>query len=122
MTILYAEKTDISNAMDNAKHKPQSASAEVKLAELKRRLLEISDLRAAGALLSWDQATYLPKRGATARARQGAIVSRLAHEKSIATELGNLLEELEPYATSLPYEFQRSEPCTCRATRFREGD
>jgi hypothetical protein len=76
MTILYAEKTDISNAMDNAKHKPQSASAEVKLAELKRRLLEISDLRAAGALLSWDQATYLPERGAPARARQGAIVSR----------------------------------------------
>ena len=122
MTILYSEKTDISNGMDNAKHKPQSASAEVKLAELKRRLLEISDLRAAVALLSWDQATYLPKRGATARARQGAIVSRLAHEKSIAIELGNLLEELESYATSLPYEFRRSEPCTCRATRFREGD
>src|SRR5215470_18014815 len=98
------KKTDTSNAMDNAKHKPQSASAEVKLAELKRRLLEISDLRAASALLSWDQATYLPKHGATARARQGAIVSRLAHEKSIATELGNLLEELEPYAASLPYE------------------
>ena len=108
MTILYAERTDISNAMDNAKHKPESASAKVKLAELKRRLLEISDLRAAGALLSWDQATYLPERGAPARARQGAIVSRLAHEKSIATELGNLLEELEPYATSLPYEFKEA--------------
>ena len=99
--------------MDNAKHKPQSASAEVKLAELKRRLLEISDLRAAGALLSWDQATYLPKRGATARARQGAIVSRLAHEKSIATELGNLLEELEPYATSLPYESEARQRVRC---------
>jgi Zn-dependent M32 family carboxypeptidase len=47
--------------MDNAKHKPQPASAKVKLAELKRRLMEISDLRAAGALLAWDQATYLPK-------------------------------------------------------------
>src|SRR5262249_11920418 len=86
------------------KHKPQSASAEVKLAELKRRLLEISDLRAASALLSWDQATYLPKHGATARARQSAIVSRLAHEKSVAPQLGKLLEELEPYAASLPYE------------------
>src|SRR6476659_10799357 len=97
-----------SDAMDNAKHKPQSASANAKLAELKRSLLEISDLRAAGALLSWDQATYLPKRGAAARARQGAIVSRLAHEKSIATELGNLLEELEPYATSLPYKSEEA--------------
>jgi len=31
--------------------------AEMKLAELKLRLLEISDLAAAGALLGWDQST-----------------------------------------------------------------
>jgi hypothetical protein len=59
---LNAEKTDISNTMDNAKRKPRSASAEVKHAELKRRLLEISDLRVAGALRSRDQATYMPMR------------------------------------------------------------
>ena len=82
----------------------RSASAEIKLAELRRRLLEISDLSAASALLSWDHATYMPKCGATARARHGAIVSRLAHEKSVAPELGRLLEELEPYAASLPYD------------------
>jgi carboxypeptidase Taq len=28
----------------------------------------------------------------------------LAHEKSVAPELGKLLDELEPYAASLPYE------------------
>ena len=44
----------------------------VMLGELKKRLLEINDLRAAAALLSWDHATYMPKCGATARARQGA--------------------------------------------------
>jgi carboxypeptidase Taq len=88
--------------MDNAKRRPRSASSEIKLAELKRRLLEINDLSAAGALLSWDHATYLPICGATARARQSAIVSRLAHERSVAPELGKLLEELDPYA--LPYE------------------
>lgn len=75
----------------------------VKLAELKRRLLEINDLKAARALLSWDHATYMPKCGANARARQGAIVSQLAHEKSVAPELGNLLEELEPYVANLPH-------------------
>ena len=32
-------------------------SADDKLAELKRRLLEISDLSAASSVLSWDQAT-----------------------------------------------------------------
>jgi len=83
---------------------PQSASTEIKLAELRERLLEIKDLSAASALLSWDQATYMPKCGATARARQSAIVSRLAHEKFVAPELGKLLEELEPYAANLPYD------------------
>ena len=79
-------------------------SPEIKIAELIRRLLEISDLNAASALLSWDQATYLPKRGVAARARQSAIVRRLAHEKSVDPKLGKLLDELEPYAASLPYE------------------
>ena len=46
----------------------------------------------------------MPRCGATARARQGAIVRRLAHEKSVAPELGKLLDELEPYAASLPYD------------------
>jgi len=77
-------------------------SDEIKLEELKRRLLEISDLDAAGALLDWDQATYMPKGGAAARARQGAILRRLAHERSIDPALGRLLDELSPYADSLP--------------------
>jgi carboxypeptidase Taq len=110
------KKTDISDTMDNAKREPQAASSEVKLAELKRRLLEISDLRAAGALLSWDHATYMPTRGATPRARQSAIVSRLAHEKSVAPELGKLLEELEPYAGSLSYE--SNEASLVRVARY----
>src|SRR5262245_10680692 len=54
-------------------------TAESRLAELKRRLQEASDIAAAGAVLSWDQATYMPKGGAGARARQGATLSRLAH-------------------------------------------
>jgi carboxypeptidase Taq len=91
--------------MNNARcRRPQSASTEIKLAELRGRLAEISDLSAASALLSWDQATYMPKCGATARARQGAIISQLTHEKSVAPELGKLLEELEPYAAGLPYD------------------
>src|ERR1700730_4750222 len=56
-------------------------SADTKLAELNRRLLEISDLAAAGAVLRWDQFTYMPRGGAPARARQRATLSRLAHAK-----------------------------------------
>ena len=42
-------------------------SPEAALAELKARLREISDLRSASAVLSWDQATYMPEGGADAR-------------------------------------------------------
>jgi len=79
-------------------------SAETKLAELKRRLLEIGDLNFASAVLSWDQATYMPAGGATARGRQTAILSKLAHEKSIDPALGRLLDSLEPYGEGLPNE------------------
>src|SRR5215470_14451776 len=79
-------------------------SAEDSLKELRRRLLEISDLNAAGAVLSWDQATYMPAGGATARGRQTAILSKLAHEKSIDPALGRLLDALDSYGTGLPHD------------------
>ena len=80
---------------------PNRKSTELKLAELKRRLLEISDLEAAESLLGWDHATYMPEGGAVARARQGATLSRLAHEKSVDPTLGQLLDELQPFADGL---------------------
>jgi len=70
--------------MNNTKCRREAHSAEIKLAELRQRLLEIKDLIAASALLFWDQATYMPKCGATAHAPQGASISRLTHEKSVA--------------------------------------
>jgi carboxypeptidase Taq len=87
-----------------AKPAPNRRSTELKLAELKQRLLEISDLEAAESLLGWDHATYMPEGGAVARARQGAMLSRLAHERSVDPALGRLLDELEPYAERLPYD------------------
>src|ERR1700728_1038721 len=79
-------------------------SPEVKLAEVKRRLLEISDLGFADAVLEWDQATYMPPGGAQARGRQAAMLSKIAHEKSVDPELGRLLDDVAPYADGLPYE------------------
>lgn len=79
-------------------------TSERKLEELKHRLLEIGDLGAAGAVLSWDQATYMPTGGADARARQGATLSRLAHEKSVDPSLGKLIDALSPYGETLPYD------------------
>ena len=77
---------------------------ESKLQELKARLLEISNLRGASALLAWDQSTYMPPGGTEARARQMATLGRLAHEKQVDAALGKLLDELQPYGESLPYD------------------
>ena len=74
------------------------------LEELKVRLREISDLRSAGAVLSWDQATYMPEGGGAARGRQGAVLYRLAHERAVAPALGRLIDALTPHGESLPYE------------------
>jgi carboxypeptidase Taq len=87
-----------------AKQVRTDRSAEQKLAELKTRLLEVSDLGGAGAVLSWDQATYMPKGGAAARARQGATLSRLAHEKFVDPGLGKLLDDLAPWGERLPHD------------------
>jgi carboxypeptidase Taq len=70
---------------------------------LKTHLREIYDLQNAGNLLNWDEATYMPPGGAEARGRQNALIGRLAHEKSVDPALGNLLDELQPYEESLPY-------------------
>jgi carboxypeptidase Taq len=72
------------------------------LRELRARLQEISDLSGAAAVLSWDQATYMPSGGAAARARQYARVNRLAHERMTSPALGRLIDALVPYGESLP--------------------
>ena len=77
-------------------------SDEARLVELRRRLSEIGDLGSAGAVLGWDQATYMPAGGATARARQGATLSRLAHEKAIDPALGKLIDCLALMAPPCP--------------------
>jgi Zn-dependent M32 family carboxypeptidase len=77
-------------------------TTDVKLAELRRRLAEVADLNGAGAVLVWDQATYMPAGGSALRARQGATLSRLAHEKFTDPEVGRLLDGLAAYAEGLP--------------------
>lgn len=71
---------------------------------LKARLLEINDLTSAAKLLYWDQATYMPPGGATARGRQIATLRQIAHQKLTDPELGKLLENLQPLEESLGYD------------------
>jgi len=83
------------------------------LAELKTRLLEIADLNAAASVLGWDQATYMPKGGAAARGRQGAMLRRLAHERLVDPALGRLADALAPQADRL----SEDDACLIRVVR-----
>ena len=75
-----------------------------KLQELKHRWREAHDLRAAELVLYWDQMTYMPPGGGSARARQSALLRRLAHERVTDPAIGRLLDDLQLYAASLPYD------------------
>lgn len=73
-----------------------------KLHELKVRLAEINDIKAAIALLSWDQMTFMPPGGAEARGRQLSTLERISHEKFTSPGIGTLLDELQPVLQELP--------------------
>lgn len=62
------------------------------LEQLKTRLSELTSLNEARAVLDWDMQTQMPSGGAQARARQVAILTRLAHEMFTADETRVLLE------------------------------
>ncbi|HTS18224.1 MAG TPA: carboxypeptidase M32 [Verrucomicrobiae bacterium] len=88
---------------------------EARLEELKARLAEVDDLSRAGAVLGWDQMTYMPPGGAEARGRQLATLGRLAHEKFTDARIGELLDELRPVGESMPYD--SDEAALIRLTR-----
>ena len=86
-----------------------------KINQLKARLLEVDNLNKANAVLQWDQATYMPPGGAEARGRHCATLARLAQEKFTDPAIGKLLDQLQSYADSLPYD--SDEASLIRVTR-----
>ena len=74
------------------------------LERLKTRLGEVSDLKRVGALLSWDQQTYMPSGGGPARAEQLATLERLAHNQFVSEEVGEWLEGAAAETKALSYE------------------
>ena len=85
------------------------------LAELRRRLAELADLRRAERMLVWDMSVLMPAAGADARAAQLAALERVVHELFVDDRIGELLDELEPYAAGLPYD--ADDACLVRVTR-----
>jgi carboxypeptidase Taq len=74
---------------------------EKKLNQLKVKLGEIKDLSYASAILGWDEQVNMPAKGSRERGEQLATLNRIAHTKFTANDVGELLEELEPYVKTL---------------------
>jgi len=88
---------------------------EASLAELKQRLAEITDLGRAQYVLAWDMDVWMPPSGASARAAQLATLEAVVHERQVDDRIGELLDELEPYAKSLPED--SDDACLIRVAR-----
>jgi carboxypeptidase Taq len=66
-----------------------------KLNQLKEILGEVSDINRALSVLSWDQQVNMPAAGGAARGQHLATLGKIAQEKFISDEVGNLLEDLK---------------------------
>jgi carboxypeptidase Taq len=63
--------------------------------ELIRRSKELAVLNSCAAVLSWDQQTYMPTRGADLRGDQSAFLASLAHQKFTDPKINELLSTIE---------------------------
>jgi carboxypeptidase Taq len=72
-----------------------------KLEQLKKIMAEVTDLSGAEQLLGWDQQVNMPKGGAEDRGNILETIAGLIHTKFTAPEVGELLEDLKPYAATL---------------------
>lgn len=86
-----------------------------KYARLKTLLAEAWDLGQAAALLGWDQQTNMPPKGAVERGEQLATLTSMAHHISTSDEIGQLLEDLVPFAQTLDPE--SDEACFIRQVK-----
>lgn len=60
---------------------------------LKSRLYDLNALHAAIALMDWDQQTYMPRGGGSARAEHVGVLSRMAHETLTDDATGRAIDE-----------------------------
>ena len=72
-----------------------SEKAKKALEKLINTVKEISVLNSCGALLGWDERTYMPPEGTMNRAKQHSLLSGMVHEQFTSPEVGRLLEEIE---------------------------
>lgn len=67
-------------------------------AELASELREIANLASIAGLISWDQETMMPEKGAALRAAQREAISRIVHQRRTSKKLGDLIAAAEARA------------------------
>lgn len=77
--------------------------------ELLETSADLKNLKAVTELLSWDQETYLTKKGAQARAKQLETLSGISHEKWTSKRLGVLLSSLEKEIEKTSAQFTKTD-------------
>lgn len=77
---------------------------EEKFQQLKEKIAQIEHISGAMSVMSWDQETYMPDGAAETRADQQATIGGLIHQMSTSEELGQMLQDLLPYAEQLDYD------------------
>ena len=65
------------------------------VARLRETLGELSDLGHAEAIADWDSRVSMPPEGAEARSNVVATLTRIAHERFVSDEIGDMLDGLE---------------------------
>jgi carboxypeptidase Taq len=68
---------------------------EAAYADLIRRTKEAAVLSSCGAVLGWDERTYMPHDGSTFRGDQMALLARLTHEMTTDPKVGECLAAVE---------------------------
>ena len=74
------------------------------LEPLTNRLLDIQRINSAASVLSWDQETYMPAGGGTARAEQIATLQGIAHQQLGSLDTDRLLARWLDLKTGFPLE------------------
>ena len=67
--------------------------------DLKTKIQRIADIGYSSAVLSWDQETYMPPKGADFRAQQLSTLAGISHEMFSDESTGKLLSQLEKDAS-----------------------
>jgi carboxypeptidase Taq len=88
---------------------------EAAYAELIRRTREAAVLSSCGAVLGWDERTYMPRNGSAFRGDQMALLARLTHEMTTDPKVGECLAAVE--GSALVKDPEAAEAINVRETR-----